>query len=421
MRWLSLLLACSCFACGAIDAQADLNRYQDIPRVGGEVTVDDWEGEPIIVVALREDEREGAPPEVADRVRLYQPGKYLFLLEPATYRLGAFVDENRDGRFQPDERVGVYNGFQPFEISSGSGRRRADLQVGQGRLRDAPEEVRQSESSYFARSGTVVSLSDERFEPSHGSLGMWMPMRFSEEVGGGLFFLEEYDPDKTPVVFVHGIAGHPREFSFFIDSLDREHFQPWVVQYPSGMQVSVIAEVLNRVLDEIVERHDADGLCIVAHSMGGVVVRRTLGLHVRNRPRAFIRSFVTIDSPLGGMESAAMGAEMSPLVVPAWVSLIPGGQLLSELYDTPLPEGLEYTLLFAHVGGSVGSDNTVGLASQLRPEALEEADYIYGFRGTHTGVLTDEAVATRVTQALDRCRELGPLAGSDDANEVTED
>jgi pimeloyl-ACP methyl ester carboxylesterase len=164
-------------------------------------------------------------------------------------------------------------------------------------------------------------------------------------------------------------------------------------------------------------------MCLVAHSMGGVLSRLFLKTHGRDEGR-FVHTFVTIASPLDGMPSAGMGASAAPVVVPSWRNLDPTGPTIPVLYDTPLPDGTEYHLFFAHADGE--SDTVVALSSQLRAEAMAEAVDMHGFSNTHTGVLRDERTSEHLNAALSRCGEMArpepesaePTAGGE--NEPTD-
>ena len=94
---------------------------------------------------------------------------------------------------------------------------------------------------------------------------------------------------------------------------------------------------------------------------------------------------------------------------PAWIDIAPGSEFLGSIYETPLPNTVEYHLLFAY-DDKGGSDGTVPIPRQLRQEAQAEAAVVRGYSATHVGVLKSKAVAAQVYAALDRCRgDEGPL------------
>ncbi len=66
---------------------------------------------------------------------------------------------------------------------------------------------------------------------------VFLPERFTEETG--LYFLEEYDPDKIPVIMVHGLVSSPDAYRNIINNLSpepwfRENYQVWLYNYPTG-------------------------------------------------------------------------------------------------------------------------------------------------------------------------------------------
>jgi hypothetical protein len=48
--------------------------------------------------------------------------------------------------------------------------------------------------------GQVVSLDDPRFSATNARWGLWVPLEFLPETGAGLYFLQEYARDKTPIL-----------------------------------------------------------------------------------------------------------------------------------------------------------------------------------------------------------------------------
>lgn len=57
----------------------------------------------------------------------------------------------------------------------------------------------------------IVTLDDPRFSLENGRLGLWEPIQFLRTVGGGVFFLEPFDPEKIPVILVHGLGGYTED------------------------------------------------------------------------------------------------------------------------------------------------------------------------------------------------------------------
>jgi hypothetical protein len=128
----------------------------------------------------------------------------------------------------------------------------------------------------------------------------------------------------------------------------------------------------------------------------------------RSLDATWVRSFITIASPLMGHPATESGVKYAPEVVPAWRSLLPGGELIRSLYRYPLAPQTSYTLLFTI------KDQTVPLESQLRVEAQKEARHQQGLHAGHVDVLkhplTLEAVYAelrRVQAAVKSSRAAG--------------
>src|SRR5262245_37389039 len=101
------------------------------------------------------------------------------------------------------------------------------------------------------RNGAVSALDAERFSRRAASDGVWHPRRFIVRSHPGIYLLEPCDPQRTPVLFVHGYDGSPRDFSYLIARLDTTRFQAWVYHYPSGLRLSTLAGHLETSLSEL--------------------------------------------------------------------------------------------------------------------------------------------------------------------------
>jgi pimeloyl-ACP methyl ester carboxylesterase len=93
----------------------------------------------------------------------------------------------------------------------------------------------------------------------------------------GLYFLQPYDPDRIPVVFVHGLISTPFDWVQTINGLQadpeiRKHYQFWVFAYPTGNPVLYSALRLRQELakvDKLYPNHK--DYVLVGHSMGGLL------------------------------------------------------------------------------------------------------------------------------------------------------
>jgi pimeloyl-ACP methyl ester carboxylesterase len=93
----------------------------------------------------------------------------------------------------------------------------------------------------------------------------------------GLYFLQPYDPDRIPIVFVHGLFSTPFTWVETINGLQadpeiRRHYQFWVFAYPTGNPILYsslrLREELAKV-DKLYPNHKP--LVVVGHSMGGML------------------------------------------------------------------------------------------------------------------------------------------------------
>lgn len=101
----------------------------------------------------------------------------------------------------------------------------------------------------------------------------------------GLYMLEPFDPQKMPVLMVHGLWSSPATWMEMFNDLRsdphiRDHYQFWFYLYPSGQPFWLSAAQLRADLAELRHRLDPqrrsyalDQMVLVGHSMGGLVSR----------------------------------------------------------------------------------------------------------------------------------------------------
>ncbi|MEO0513886.1 MAG: alpha/beta fold hydrolase [Planctomycetota bacterium] len=353
-------------------------------------------------------------------------GALTLYCEPGAYLLIAFQDVSGNHRYDPGEPYATYG--QPTPIEFWDGRDIEGLTLTLAMPVDAegwtPTALRErgvEVADRLADFGSVVSLSDERFAREVARGGMWEPARFIAENRAGLFMLEAYDPEKIPVVFVHGIGGTPRHFETMIAELDRERFQPWVFYYPSALRLPLLGDYLQVAVERMRTAHGFERAFVVAHSMGGLVAWAGVRSHLRDIDTPVVDLLVTINSPLGGMASASLGVDYAPVVMPSWIDLDPESEFLATLYDVELPASLRYALFYGVsedqpiklplplemlLGGDIVldgedfDDQTVSLDSQLHRPAVELADALHGHHVTHMGTLGDPQTIAALNRLL---------------------
>jgi len=411
------MAATGCSTLLAVREQQDL--ASQLAVVSGTVGVDHAAKGPLIVAIVARGEKDFY---VVDHFVTEQPGPFVFAVAAGRYWLAALEDANRDGRYEgepglrpePDAFLDLAPGQHvdgiTLTIPQDGRLRRESFAFSDFFVRNAED---QPAVSLFALSvaGQIASLDDARFDESVADAGMWRFYDFFLRSQPGIYFLHEYDPDKIPVVFVHGMRGSPRAFRPLIDSLDKTRFQPWFYYYPSGASLNVISGLFAQLFLRLQLQYGFDRFAVVAHSMGGLVSRAFLFDYYGGEARDVESVFITISSPLGGMVSAGEGVERSPVVINSWRGLAPGSAFLDGLYyrdpttkEEPrvLPSRVAYHMMFGYRGGgrSGSSDGTVPLTSQLRPEAQQEALSLRGFDETHTGILRSAAVARHMNEIL---------------------
>lgn len=242
--------------------------------------------------------------------------------------------------------------------------------------------------------GTVVDLSDPPFEKGNAKLGMWQPLTFLLEDNAGLYFLSEYDPNKIPILFVHGINATALDFAPLIEKVDQSKYQIWVFNYPSGLSLALNSKGLNNLLHTVVSEYKNQQLHVVTHSMGGLIVTNSIRQCRIGQLCDFVSSVTTISSPFGGVESAKQGVEYSPVVMPAWVDLNPEGKFIADLFIDNNKVQIPHFLAFGYNSGELfntsSNDGVISLSSQLSRPAQLNAEQILGYDENHLSILDND-------------------------------
>lgn len=113
-----------------------------------------------------------------------------------------------------------------------------------------------------------------------------LPDRYTEETG--IYFVTPYDPEKIPVVFVHGLVSSPDAFKNMINELSpepwfRQRYQIWLYNYPTGNPWPLSSTNFREKMREACayarsKGHDRNlnRMVVVAHSMGGLLTRSSV-------------------------------------------------------------------------------------------------------------------------------------------------
>lgn len=379
---------------------------EDCFQLTGSVRRPEGSNVPLLVAAIG---REGEKRElVASREILPAAPVYTLLLPSGTYDLVLLADRDGNGFYESSEVAGATPPGAPVEVG--------ESRASDGFLVDGPELAAGEPAPARGRvplrirrtprSNLVASLDDAIFDPKWGEEGMYRPTRLLAATQGFVFGLEPFDREKATVLFVHGIAGTPRDFRTLVAGIDRSRHQPLFFYYPSGMPLDKSGALLARLLAVLGTdpAFEATRVVVVAHSMGGLVARRAINEVCAGGRPPYLAGFVAFSSPWGGMDSAASGVRNAPEVVPAWRDVATGSAFVGRLHGTPLPPDLPFHLLFGWGkkggdGPSPAGDGVVRVRSQLDPRAQRAAVRTYGFEESHVGIL-DNAEAGKVLYAL---------------------
>ncbi len=93
---------------------------------------------------------------------------------------------------------------------------------------------------------------------------------------------EPYNPNKTVVLFIHGLMDTPVTWVPMLNDLRgdldfRRNYQIWFYSYPSGYPYPYCATILRNELDAIEKKYPLrKPMVVVAHSMGGCITRTLL-------------------------------------------------------------------------------------------------------------------------------------------------
>jgi pimeloyl-ACP methyl ester carboxylesterase len=399
--------ACSISACANFNKlEQDLDRMEDATHEFQlKVDAENIDVNAIVVVALHDPEGRA----ISGFTFGTRPTTFDMLLKSDPTWFFAYNDTNRDLRFQHGEPYG-WAEPRPIDPKSDQDRLVRIVIRPDSTQHEAPPASlvnANMEDSLWrqikVKIGNVTTLDDPAFSTEQAEKGLWQPFAFLEDGGTGIHFLEPYDPARTPVLFVHGINGTPRNFTALIENLDRSRYQAWVVSYPSGLALDTLGTGIGELMHLLHHKYQFPRLHLVAYSMGGLVSRRGINDCTEQNLCGFLASYITISTPWGGVASAKTGVDWAPAVVPVWHDLSPDSAFIDSLMQTPLP--VPHHLLFSFksssIFGSESSDGIILLSSQLTQSAQDQASSIHGYDEGHVSILSSPLLLKKVYAIFD--------------------
>ncbi|WP_020208515.1 alpha/beta fold hydrolase [Gilvimarinus chinensis] len=332
-------------------------------------------------------------------------GSYRINVPQGQYAIAAYTDMNENGKFDSDVDLSTYWGDEsgsPMVLEYAASETVAvpDLEISKISDRHFSTDLN---SRYYKHRDNIakrVSLEDPIFSESAASLGVWQPLSYLESYGGGLMFLQEFDAEKTPVIFVHGIFGTTKSFSNVIEGLDKERYQSWVLQYPSGLRLGMVSDYWVEALNKIADDYGVKKVIVVAHSMGGLVTRDFVRKYTQQENPVELSKVITVNSPLNGMPSAKSGVEYSPIIVPSWFDVASDSEFVQELKEWHWPAEIDYTLVASYLPGKTG-DGVVAIENSVTYKLQAEARKFYLAQGEHTQVLAESEMVNFLVNEIE--------------------
>ncbi len=339
---------------------------------------------------------------------LHEPGPYELMVPSGTHNIIAFGDRNKNLIYDSGEPVGQILSAEQVSTPVGGVSGNLDIVITEkdNDKIDLPVGFEMPSKGYkgfhSTCPGAIADLDDVIFSDEYGKKGFWSSLEFFREIGGNVYFLEDYDPDKIPVLFVHGAGGSPQNWRAFFKNIDRTKYQPWFFYYPSGSSLDSMSYLLFWKLGNLQTKYKFKELYIVAHSMGGLIVRSFMVNYGHLFPS--ITSFISVSTPWGGEELAELGVKYSPGVIPAWRDMQPESEFIKSIFSKKIPPGVDHYLFFGHKGNRnilrPNNDNVVTLASQLDRRSQKDARMIYGFNEDHMSILSSKQVISQFNAIL---------------------
>lgn len=395
--------------CTLLKSKQDINSSLGSTVIVGRVYAK-FSGNGPIVVAARSMSK---GKEIAHYTVLHESGEYELMVGQGKYYIFAYWDKNSNLVYEAGEPAGQHD--NPKIVSAPAVGVVYDIDIvipEEGRNIEIPHGLKISsvkpEILHSRQAGDITDLDDERFSEENGKKGFWEPTSFFKEFGGNIFFLEEYDPGKTPILFIHGATGTPKGWKYFVKHIDRTRFQPWFFYYPTGARIDSMSYLLLWKLVNLQTKYHFNKIYITAHSMGGLVARSFI-VNYSQQVFPYVKLFISLATPWGGDRMAEYGVQQSPVVIPSWRDMQPEGDFIKSLYRKKMPESISFYMFCGYKGNrnpfGSNNDGTIALSSLLDYRPQSEAKMNYSFNEDHASIVFSKEVLSLYNTILDKFDE----------------
>lgn len=385
-------VVCLSSSCAFIQLSEDLKKRSMTGDIHGRVINREGATSPLIIVVFDKSGRVVGYQRLASGTSYYA----FNLTAGRIYDIVAFEDLNGDLKYEKSEPFAHWKNSEKARlvaadeiIANLNFIQTAELPL--SRIIDINKLDPSLGSKFIVATGKIVDLDNELFSPECARKGLWTPLAFLNEYGLGVYFLEKYDPRKIPVLFVNGIGGSPREWKSFTSRIDRNRYQPWFYFYPSGARIQNAGKALNTIVEQLLAQYNFDSMCVIAHSMGGLVAKEFIKRSLYENGSEFIKVFITISTPWRGDKDAEW-SKGAPAVIPCWRDLRPSSDFIKNSSSSDIGSKIPYYLLFSYRGDRkpfrLNNDNVVYLSSELSLDMQKRAKKVYGFNSNHSTILS---------------------------------
>lgn len=270
-------------------------------------------------------------------------------------------------------------------------------------------------NTYFDEEGhTYPKLDDRIFGRKMRLSGVLTPQGFVKEIGVWIFLLEPHDAAKIPILFLHGHWTGPQVFEELLQSIDTDKYEPWMVFYPSGLDIRETTKLLQLNLARISTFYKKDEVYVIAYSMGGILGRETIVSAKPEYEMPDIPLFIAVASPWGGSIPTTAGAKTAITAHPnsnisygaeAWKQVHHTASFVQKMFRRPLPATTQFHMIYSVGGTEVElpgrDDGMLHEASLGRKEAVAEAASVTILeKPTHSTIITHYLAIDRILHLL---------------------